>query len=501
MAYEYRIDESDRKRKFVKETLSKSSFDKVAFLQYIKETLTKPNFDKKMLLKFIKEAFAKQGFDNETIVQYVKETLSKQYFDKEMFLQYLEESVAKPSTDKELFLKYKNAKFLKNEMFISPSKFKPYEKKGQWVFLSHSFKDFHSVRLLRNILEGQGLYPIMFFLKCLDDDDELDSLIKREIRSRTNFILCDSDNSRASKWVQKEVQFIKQLNRNYEIIDISKIRIDENDADEKIHQLARRTTLYLSFDNKYEGIAYAMFLRLKKYDFNLILHPLYDFKEKQYYQCVTGKFTELMDSGIVAVIIGDWILYAKNPNTVELLSAIEKNRREESLCLLPLVLEQSIDDIISKDPMKRILSGQYYSYCNKDVYDRVDYAVNQILSKMLTPSSMILSIEVFRDKNNEKYDLVEAARLTELLFKEAKMDNAGDLIALGKCYERGWGCDKDLEKALQCYTKAQDLVGFNAYKEDILDVEQQIEDSLPKEKLSFWKKLVLFLRSLFWPFD
>ena len=114
---------------------------------------------------------------------------------------------------------------------------------------------------------------------------------------------------------------------------------------------------------------------------------------------------------------------------------------------------------------------------------------------------MILYVEVFRDENSKRYDIDEANRLTNLIFKEAKLDNAGDLVALGKCYERGWGRAKDLEKALQCYKKAQDMVGSDVFEEDILDVEQQIEDALPKEKLSFWKKLVLFLRMIFWPFD
>ena len=71
-----------------------------------------------------------------------------------------------------------------------------------WIFLSHSNKDYEKVRLVRNVLEGQSLRPLMFFLHCLSDDEEIDSLIKREIDCRTRFILCDSENARASKWVQ-----------------------------------------------------------------------------------------------------------------------------------------------------------------------------------------------------------------------------------------------------------------------------------------------------------
>lgn len=46
-----------------------------------------------------------------------------------------------------------------------------------WVFLSHSNKDYEKVRQVRNMLEEQSLRPLMFFLHCLNDDDEIDSLI------------------------------------------------------------------------------------------------------------------------------------------------------------------------------------------------------------------------------------------------------------------------------------------------------------------------------------
>lgn len=47
-----------------------------------------------------------------------------------------------------------------------------------WVFLSHSNKDYEKVRQVRNMLEEMSLRPLMFFLHCLNDDDEIDTLIK-----------------------------------------------------------------------------------------------------------------------------------------------------------------------------------------------------------------------------------------------------------------------------------------------------------------------------------
>ena len=89
-----------------------------------------------------------------------------------------------------------------------------------WVFLSHSNKDYEKVIKVRDLLEKNSFRPLMFFLKCLNDDDEIDELIKREIDSRGRFILCDSENSRNSYWVKREVEYIKSKQRVYQTIDI-----------------------------------------------------------------------------------------------------------------------------------------------------------------------------------------------------------------------------------------------------------------------------------------
>ena len=40
------------------------------------------------------------------------------------------------------------------------------------VFLSHSSKDISKIRQIRNILEALDYEPLMFYLKCLDDDNQ-----------------------------------------------------------------------------------------------------------------------------------------------------------------------------------------------------------------------------------------------------------------------------------------------------------------------------------------
>ena len=68
---------------------------------------------------------------------------------------------------------------------------------GFWVFVSHSTKDFEKVRLVRNVLEDSGFRPILFYLKCMEDEEEINDLLKREIDARRRLILCDSPNAHA----------------------------------------------------------------------------------------------------------------------------------------------------------------------------------------------------------------------------------------------------------------------------------------------------------------
>jgi hypothetical protein len=116
--------------------------------------------------------------------------------------------------------------------------------KGAWIFLSHSHKDFDMVRELRNELESQGHHPLLFFLKCLDDDSEIDGLIRREIEARSWFILCDSANSRSSKWVQEERKIIAKLSSHTS----ATVDLDDSLSAQlsSIAGLTRRATVFLS---------------------------------------------------------------------------------------------------------------------------------------------------------------------------------------------------------------------------------------------------------------
>lgn len=137
---------------------------------------------------------------------------------------------------------------------------------GFWVFVSHSTKDFEKVRLVRNALEDEGFRPILFYLKSVKDEEEINSLLKREIDARRRFILCDSPNAQSSKFVQSEVDYIRSQKRMYEVIDLSHIDIEKDSVKDDIMKLIKpflkRTKVFLSFAKDSRALAYEVKKRL-----------------------------------------------------------------------------------------------------------------------------------------------------------------------------------------------------------------------------------------------
>jgi hypothetical protein len=116
---------------------------------------------------------------------------------------------------------------------------------GAWIFVSHSNRDLQSVRRVRDALEAKGHQPLLFFLKCLGDDGELDGLIRREIQARQFFLLCDSTNARKSHRVQDEVRLIKEL--DFKVSLTVALEGDWQSQQAAIDELSRRATVYISY--------------------------------------------------------------------------------------------------------------------------------------------------------------------------------------------------------------------------------------------------------------
>lgn len=140
-----------------------------------------------------------------------------------------------------------------------------YEYPKQYFFISHSHLDIEKVRIIRNIIEETFFYePILFFLKCLSDEEEIQSLIKREINERIWFVYCDSENARRSEYVKKEREFVEGLIASGKRINLLNIELDKfniwdescyNYIREQISYRIRKTKIFLSYRHKDSDIA------------------------------------------------------------------------------------------------------------------------------------------------------------------------------------------------------------------------------------------------------
>ncbi len=126
-------------------------------------------------------------------------------------------------------------------------------KNGGWVFISHSHRDIEKVRRIRNHLEKMGFEPLMFYLKCLSDENEIEELIKREIDEREWFIYADSPNARASKWVQTEREHIETHDgKRVFTIDLN---ADIDEQLRTIEHIARQMRVFLSYSRSDRALA------------------------------------------------------------------------------------------------------------------------------------------------------------------------------------------------------------------------------------------------------
>ena len=141
---------------------------------------------------------------------------------------------------------------------------------GAWIFVSHSHKDLRKVREIRDFLEGEGHHPLLFYLKCLEQNDaRLPNLIRDEIKARNWFVLCDSENAQQSTWVQEEMRIVKAMpdeDRVYEIIDLTK------DLGSQLHlltSLSKRATVFISYARTDKEIAGQIYHELAKHDYRV----------------------------------------------------------------------------------------------------------------------------------------------------------------------------------------------------------------------------------------
>lgn len=284
-----------------------------------------------------------------------------------------------------------------------------------WVFLSHSNKDYEKVRQVRNVLEEQSLRPLMFFLHCLNDDDEIDSLIKREIDCRTRFILCDSENARSSKWVQKEVAYIKSQNRICETIDLSK-SMDE--IMETLQDFINKTRIFISYNREEYTLAEMVYNRLSLYDFSVYIDMAWDFNST-YHQNYMDALDYLEDSvvkanGYVIAIMNERILNPNSGSRYELLKAMRDNKSigKDTSNIIPFTTQTSVEELIQKDKeLAPLISCNIQSIDGLEIEKQCNEIVKRVITQLMTPGSIRvladnLSMGTFRKPNSKEADFL-----------------------------------------------------------------------------------------------
>lgn len=316
------------------------------------------------------------------------------------------------------------------------------ERKEIWVFLSHSNEDYEKVRRVRNMLEEDGLRPIMFFLKCLNDYDEIDDLIKREIDCRTRFILCDSPNARESDWVKEEVKYIQSKEKSYETIDLSQ---SDEIIKKQLREYKAKTNLFLSYARVDAKLAKRIAYRLGKYDYNVFFDASVlsganfasEIEDNIYQAAAMGYvITLLTESGQNS----DWV-----NKEIEFAKTIGKSHR-----IISVVWGGSIPSCAKGTTIIQLNELSQSGLNADDVCD-------EILKYLIPISGDILTYyRNFKNGINCSVDVNEAKRLGSIYYKLAKQANEDNrptgVIALGQCYEEGIGVDVDLRKAYEQYS-------------------------------------------------
>lgn len=365
-----------------------------------------------------------------------------------------------------------------------------------WIFLSHSNEDYDKVRKVRNMLEDLNLRPIMFFLKCLNDDDEIDELIKREIDCRTRFILCDSDNARKSNWVKREVEYIKSKDKPYEIIDLS------NSDEYILHQLKevrRRMSLYISYSRKDLSLATQIYERLSKYDYDVFLDSEHSFM-------VENSFVDEKDKNILGTVANGYIIPLLTQNGINSCWVNEEIKRARKYDKAQGNNHSSVIPIVIDAPIPEEYSDLECIIIPENTTDLANSVVDSVLKRLLHHSQILTYYYRFSKSKYDKSDIFEAKRLGKIYFEWADKRSANyppAVMALGYCYEHGIGTEIDLLQAYYQYSYyvGNDGMGRSSVERLLPTLREKYPERFapynPPQKIPFKQLLCNLLRILF----
>lgn len=329
--------------------------------------------------------------------------------------------------------------------------------KNKWVFVSHSNKDFEAVRKVRNLLEEWRFRPLLFFLKCLDQDKEVSDLIKREIECRTRFLLCESENTNNNNgWVQKEVAYIKSLDRRCDVINL-------NDPDDSIYQsldlFRRNSTIFLSHSKSSIELANRLSERLVKYDFDVVSEEIENSEEFIKKAIQTGVFIPIVSEDYEASRF-DEILCARKFQIEENIRLGHSIRRAPSILSI-FTYDAFSDSIVNENTINELWDEPCEEVYNLPVDRQCDKAIRFILKYLFSWGTIYAFARNF-ETDAELLDEHESSFLYQLMLddeiryiKNERMrvdEFDGFPGAIARCYEYGnLIVSQDFKKALRYY--------------------------------------------------
>lgn len=174
--------------------------------------------------------------------------------------------------------------------------------KSGYIFISHSHDDIEKVREIRNKLERDGFEPLCFYLKCLNDDSEIEELIKREIDAREWFLYVDSDNSRKSKWVNKERAYIEKTDKK----KILTVNIDDaENLKATVDRISHNLRVFISCSAHDVLIARRINQKLIEKDFLTFFAPDSIYPGEDFVSVIGGAITQAAQEGCVLFIVSE----------------------------------------------------------------------------------------------------------------------------------------------------------------------------------------------------
>ncbi len=236
---------------------------------------------------------------------------------------------------------------------------------GGYIFLSHSHTDIDKVRKLRNMLEDSGFEPLCFYLKCLNDDSEIEDLIKREIDAREWFVFADSENSRKSKWVTLEREYITQTNsKKVLVVNID----DEAEIGQAVQKIKHNLRVFLSYAHRDRALAQRIKDKLNQKDYLAFWDD--DLPAGiSYVKAITANLQKACHDGCVIAIITENAIRSNHVMT-ELMLALESGGN-----ILPMI----VGNVVLDDVLKCLLANIQCVLVSEDPTDEeLDRAVDAV---------------------------------------------------------------------------------------------------------------------------